>query len=549
MIERQLISLPSQFQLIERLQHIIYLSSSLVFVSGDKGAGKSALVEQLSNKLPDNIQQVFIKLNDQLSSAQIRQQIIMQLFDQPLFDAQDSLLSSMSLLQEKQYEEVPRLIILDNAHYLDSGLLNELMQLTTDKEQFSEGEVNILLLADEAQNQQMMSIAKQAADSRNRPCACIEFKLEPLTLDESKNLLAHVFKQSDYQAQIQHQDALLKHLEACNGTPKKIIQLAEEIIEGALESSSPSWLKTRLPAILLMVFLLSLAAGLGYYLYPKLLEQRAIEAAHEAVKNESFQPEEIDEIPLTTEAQPIEPQQPELEVLAGDWKNKGADEAITDNQLAVGVSDESVERVIISEQEILELSDKEEKTTVDEMADKKNVVKKKQPNEEIAKPVEENIQVVAEIAPQEAASEPVIENQAMVEQEGVIEVEVVALSELGTEASSPVENNKGSPFTPSSTLLAIKASRFTLQLSAMGTDKALKDFILEHGLPRKNVFLYETVRNNKPWYVVLFGEYQSRNEAIKASKRLPSSLANIESWVKQYQLVHQDLQLNNDEKE
>ena len=53
-------------------------------------------------------------------------------------------------------------------------------------------------------------------------------------------------------------------------------------------------------------------------------------------------------------------------------------------------------------------------------------------------------------------------------------------------------------FTPTATLVAINPNNYTLQLSAMGTKKSLKEFIQQHKLPRKNVYLYQTVRNQKP---------------------------------------------------
>ena len=101
MVERLLIALPSQLQLIDRLQHLIYLSSSLIFIAGRKGAGKTVLMEQLSNHLPHATQEAFIHLNEPLPDAHIRQQIITQLFEHPLFDANDSLFSSFVQLQEK----------------------------------------------------------------------------------------------------------------------------------------------------------------------------------------------------------------------------------------------------------------------------------------------------------------------------------------------------------------------------------------------------------------------------------------------------------------
>ena len=80
----------------------------------------------------------------------------------------------------------------------------------------------------------------------------------------------------------------------------------------------------------------------------------------------------------------------------------------------------------------------------------------------------------------------------------------------------------------------------------MAAEKSLQQFIFQYGLPKTNIHVYQTIRNNKPWYVVIFGEYDSWESAKNASKTLPDSLANLDSWIKKYQLVHQDLRLNNE---
>ena len=129
---------------------------------------------------------------------------------------------------------------------------------------------------------------------------------------------------------------------------------------------------------------------------------------------------------------------------------------------------------------------------------------------------------------------------------------VVAL-ELKPEVTLPAKNKKpvigkeeSLIFTASSQLLAFAPSSYTLQLSAMGSEKSLQQFISKHNLPQPSVYVYQTIRNNKPWYVVIFGVYESRLSAKRASETLPGSLANMDSWIKKYQLVHQDLRLNNE---
>ena len=96
----------------------------MVFISGEQGSGKSTLVEQLSNQLPDKTQQAFIRLAEPISAAQIRQKVISQFFEQPLFDADDSLLNSLLLLKKKQTSDIARVMVIDNAQLLPECFIN-----------------------------------------------------------------------------------------------------------------------------------------------------------------------------------------------------------------------------------------------------------------------------------------------------------------------------------------------------------------------------------------------------------------------------------------
>ena len=332
MVVRQLIALPSQSQLIDRLQHHIYLSSSLILLSGEQGSGKTTLLEQLTNKLARNTQEAFIQLSGQLADAQVRTQILLQLYENALFDAEDSLFSSVSLLQEKQHSDLPRLIILDNAQHLSSTLLAELTELLEQKALWGDNEINVLLLVDEANSRQVFAAANQIY-------ACLEFKIEPLSKEESTRLLEHVFQQSDYQHQIQHQNAVSKQLTACQGVPKKIIALAEEIMSEEVATGELSWLKTRLPAILLMLLLLLIAAGLGSYLYPIFIKSDKPFIAVESVpQQQEIVVSQSAALPTIVKEEVGEQLKPAtVEALAGSWKERLAD--IDENKLQVGVKD------------------------------------------------------------------------------------------------------------------------------------------------------------------------------------------------------------------
>jgi len=581
MVVRQLIALSSQLQLLDRLQHHIYLSSSLIFVSGEQGTGKSTLLELLANRVPGNVQEAFIQLNEQLTEEQIRQQIIVQLYEKPLFDASDSLFSSISLLQEKYPADTPRLIIFDNAHCLSEQLLAELQELIARKELLGGCEINVLLLADEEHNRQMLSSAKQ---NKYSVSPCLEFKLEALTIEESDSLFKHILRQADYQPQIQHQDALAKKLKGCAGIPQKIIKLAEQITAGELQSEAPSWLKTRLPAVLLMFALLAVAAGLANYLYPMFFKASSVKK-QDVVENSRPQPPSNEAIP--------EQKEPSMaEELAGSWGDKSLP-YIKENQLSVGVSDADVKRVVISETQISSLTtsaeNKEDQTRKIPQPEEVTKTEEKQNVTEVA--VEQEIQPVVkvlekqQIRPLVQAAKPQVQQPAEVnikreiaKPEEVIvqpvvlpaEIPFAEIVEAQSSSHSGAENSLAeeqeaealptvlpvksaqqptaadSVFTQTSKLLTVPAAHYTLQLSALASEKSLQQFILEYGLPQENLYLYQTIRNSKPWYVVIFGEYQSRQAADNARKNLPGRLAEMDSWIKKYQLVHQDLQLNNE---
>ena len=543
MVVRQLISLPSQLQLLERLQHNIYLSSSLVFVSGEQGAGKSTLLEQLSNKLPGDVQEAFIQLNEQLSDVQIRQQIIAQLYDEPLFNAQDSLLSSISLLQHKQSSDVPRLIIFDNAHYLSTELLAELAALIAQKESLGENEINVLLLVEEERCQHMFAAAKQS------PANCLEFKLEALSRVEASNLLNHIFSQAGYQHQVQHQDALSKQLAACAGIPEKIITLAERIIAGELIGSEPSWLKTRLPAIALMFFLLMVAAALVIYLYPLFIKSVPLVEVEEQLENPPLLNKADTLLSVSDNAIPEKVKPAMVEELAGNWK-KELQSDIEENPLKVGINDAAVKHVFISEQNILALATPEQENVINlEQESKKRAKETSSEVRELQVSPVQNAPEVPTEGTQQADEIGEVKNLLKTENSAVDDKVVALAPEVALPIKSKKQIAEKEPdliFTAKSQLLSVSPSRYTLQLSAMAAQKSLQEFTLQYGLADNNLHIYQTIRNNKPLYVVIFGEYDSREAAEKASKALPGPLANLDSWVKKYQLVHQDLQLNND---
>lgn len=528
MVERTLISFSSQLQLIERLQHLLYLSSSMVFISGEKGSGKSTLVEQLSNQLPSNTQQAFITLIEPISIEQIRLQIISQLFEQPLFDADDTLYNSLLLLKQKQSSDIARVVVIDNAGLLPQQLLIELAEVIKKKSLLVDNEINFVLLGDELKNNQMVKLIKQSPSHQG--IAALSFKLPPLSVAEAKQLLVHSLEQVSYSPKIQHQDALAKQLLSCGGIPEKILLLATEVSSGNLDTEKESWLKTRLPAVLLMMALVGIAALLGFYLYPQFIKSPT--EVNIIVETDNVLLDEIPQIDLVLAEDSV------TEALAGQWSN--VQQTIDDNQLSVGIAD-NVQRVTISEPLLLEIEHSASVATIDDSQD--NLISMEEMlNEGKFLALDPEVETLKD-STEQLNDEP---NTVFEPSEVISEIPVLADNEEQkielTSALSEVKNTN--VLTATDLLLAVEPEYYTLQLAGLSSEKSLSAFIENYQLPQKDVYLYQTIRNGKKWFVVIYGQFENRDIAIREAGNRPNILSKLDVWAKKYALVHQDLQLN-----
>ncbi|PKF61486.1 hypothetical protein CW745_09115 [Psychromonas sp. psych-6C06] len=539
MVERTLISFPSQLQLIERLQHLIYLSSSMVFISGEKGSGKSTLIEQLSNQLPHKTRQVFITLSETISIQQARLKIISQLFEQPLFDADDSLLNILVLLKKQQPADLARVVVIDNANWLPVEIVDELAQVIHQKALFTENEINFILVGEEPSNRSMVDRIKHLPELEN--VATLAFTLPPLIFSEAQKLLSHCLSQAGYVAKVQHQDALAKQLKNCQGIPEKILALASEISNGGIEDSNPSWLKQRFPALLLMVVMLAIAGGLAFVLYPQFIKKQV--EFTEIVETQEVLLEDIPSIGIS----PDESSHSQLtEPLAGEWSAETS--VVIDSELSVGIADNE-ERITIPESELLEIATSESLATIEKQdveISEINIAPTDQVSDELLIFSDESESIKDEVKLDGSRSNEVNLKDELVTEEPLITVqplnELITSSKDATTASKPdhqaIDNNF---FTAKEQLLAVDENLYTLQLSGMSSYKSLQDFIKVHQLPQKDLYLYQTMRNGKKWYVVIYGQYQNVQAANRAAKQLPGTLSRLDSWAKRYASVHQDL--------
>ncbi|WP_417598729.1 AAA family ATPase [Oceanospirillum sp.] len=109
-----------------------------------------------------------------------------------------------------------------------------------------------------------------------------------------------------------------------------------------------------------------------------------------------------------------------------------------------------------------------------------------------------------------------------------------------TPETKPVKNNAKSPYKQEKELMALKKSQYTLQLLGSHIEANAIRFI--DGLKNKSkVRYFETIYQGKPWFVVIYGEFDNRDSAIASIPKLPSEFQNRKPWARSMASVQSDI--------
>ncbi len=84
-------------------------------------------------------------------------------------------------------------------------------------------------------------------------------------------------------------------------------------------------------------------------------------------------------------------------------------------------------------------------------------------------------------------------------------------------------------------------SHYTLQLLGGQTEAGILRFIRKHNLSGKVVY-YRTIRNSRPWYVLVYNSYPDYASARTAIASLPVSLRKTRPWPRSFAGIHAELQ-------
>jgi len=70
------------------------------------------------------------------------------------------------------------------------------------------------------------------------------------------------------------------------------------------------------------------------------------------------------------------------------------------------------------------------------------------------------------------------------------------------------------------------------------TAQLVRKFIARYQL-KQHLAFYQTQRNGKPWYVLLYGEYANKQDTVDARSQLPRALRKHKPWIRSFGSIQQ----------
>lgn len=505
---------PSRLQLLEKLEHLSRFSDFMLLVTGPEGAGKSVLVQQLQAAESDRTLRLCAidgsktcGLNGLLIS--LSQQLSPELDIQA--DNQQMLNAIYSFAQVMAVEHIQWVIIIDNADQLENPVIQLLLQMLSEAQGLPV-KPHLLMAAGENFLARLESFDEyELLESQVH-----QLILEAFTYAEAKTYLLQRYSAAASLTEKQLQAVY----DAASGYPGRLNQQIELLfrsgtVNKASDVTAFGWIHYgSIAAVLLVVLVVGLwqywpdsDAG---YTRTQVQIQVPIEAASVIAAEGGSEP--VTELQLLDAA----------ESLSGRTLIDAPPEEVP----ATGESIAARTSIVAAPDEVVQ--------TASKPVIVETIAPQPQMQQEVSVPVVieptvkkiESVAQKTEIASVATEPKPVIVTKAEPVEKKVPVISTAAVESRLTEA----EQN----------LMRWPASGYTLQMLGAGMKTSAEQFIHAQAEPQK-FYMFETRYKNKPWYVVVYGQYKDRDAAQAASASLSSALAKLKPWARTIQGIQADI--------
>ncbi len=486
-------------QRLNLILHLLRSSSQISVLNAPDGYGKSMLLTALQQRGGEDLRFCLVSASNHSNLTQITRQCL-QAFgatgDSQLSGDQQQLLRER--LQQLVQIQVTPVLLIDDAEKLDNSIQQ---QLATWLHWQHEGQY--LLRAVVSSNE--ASVLQNLRNERFQ-----DLDLLPLAEDEISGYLQQRLQAAGWQDDLPFTDKQLQRIaRRSKGIPSEINHQAHQSLLGVNRSWQlpalpvlrlPSWIRWLpvLPVVVALALILIFQKNINDWL------SQNRDKHDETITELSEEPElpvvVVEDNTVTSNAQAEK--QNLIELLDALEEEQTAEENVTTAQ---AMADLTASTSSISEQ----------------------VSQSSQPASEIAEP--DNEQLASVIPPFTPLNE-------MPEKEAMIAPPTESASSKATEANlntSDSSDNSANEVRGADWIMQQKQSAYTYQLMGTWERSEVNDFIAKYSLTG-DVAVFASMRENKVWYALIYGVYDSKNAALAAKRQWPAPLNSVSTWLRRF---------------
>ncbi len=551
-------------QHLELIQHLSLYSNVLLSVEGADGIGRYQFIESIVEQMSEHLS-VHVAQGDELfNTDELLQQLTetFQIAALPSPEETHSLIQLEQCLNNFREEEKSGLLIIDNAQKLDASLLQALKQLV--RLQVDNSSVlHLVLVGDVSMTQKIQKLF----DVDDEQELMHGITLEPLAVEEVRAFIDFYLQKANYEGDFPFDDSTIQWIHAeSQGLPRRIPEIvAQCLLEGEPDEEDElnmapavsAWAnlkhlmgrhKVKISALLLLIFVLPPAViFFNQRIYKKetthaidsMASQQPQQVISEPSKKKTEKKEEL------SESKPLaKPQKPAAQPVTLKPKQR-----LEKSLPAIKPAKQAPANAVNAE--IAAIAPRP----------KMSAIVPAKPTEKKQAAAVEPKPLVVRHEPKPAASQPAAAPAVQPKQPSKPAVAEEPKPKTKPKAEPTPKANKVKPSKPKSkpkpampkvvskpkvssytadekALLKIPASYYTLQVIGVRNAAALTYFKQSNKLGKK-ARIYKTILKQKPWYVLVYGQYATKSAAKKAVAKLPRHLRKQKPWPKPYSDVHQ----------
>lgn len=504
--------LPSQQQLVLRIQHLAGLDSNLVIVAGRDGAGKETLSSSIVEQYSGEFDLAWLPLTSKSTDSVIRSQILNQLFVDTVYDPDAPLQQNINDILGEQGGK--QLIVLNHAERLSNQLLVELWSVVENSRKLPAGthHISVLLFADPTWANR---VAKEMAAITDADQPVLQ--IPPLPLDERKQLFNTL--QNRLEQEPLDVDLFERQLDEQDGLPGEVVALCNNASmpqPAEVEPEHDEQAATKRNPIMLIasvVLLLFVALILVWAFSNDHAPTSTATSESQQLNSDSAEQADVSDNSHSTEPVP------------------NAAEQVAKQQLPQESLPQQLPTATFTAQ-------------VDDESDKQRVELDEQTLDQIATKVPEQSTVQVEA---ETEIQPTEVDQPISQPPAPAQVEAVE-QPAQPEQKEPVQQAPATPATTEPQQVApwwqhFAAQHYVLQLGVMSSEAGLEKFAKRYGLSSDVRFRhYQTSRNGKQVYIGVYGNYPTAAAARNAIKSMAPAVQKLSPWPKPVAKIQQEAQ-------